>query len=90
MISHRMAGCCLSMLIRHGTKDLLVPVHQSELLAAALAGAGCDVTFVKVVGGGHGFGAPEAGERTRLFLEKHLLGRKVTISAEAIPEGGRK
>ncbi len=76
-------------LIAHGTKDPLVPCHQSELLEAALRRAGCDVTFVKVVGAGHGgFRSAELDRRLRAFFDKHLRGRKVAISAEPVQQGG--
>ena len=71
-------------LIAHGTADPLVPCHQSELLDAALRRAGCDVTFIKIVGGGHGFGSAELDKRVRQFFEMHLHGKKTTISAEPI------
>ncbi len=52
------------MLIMHGDKDLSVPVHQSELLHAALKKAKLDVTYHVVKGGGHGFrdATDETGE----------------------------
>lgn len=60
-------------LIVHGDRDPLVPHHQSELLAAALARAGVPVTFHTVKGGGHGgFTDPRVGELTRAFLAEHL------------------
>ncbi|WP_243075463.1 alpha/beta hydrolase [Microbacterium sp. SS28] len=39
--------------ISHGTADDLVPLSQSEALAAALRHAGADVEFHAVAGGGH-------------------------------------
>jgi acetyl esterase/lipase len=41
-------------LIMHGDKDNLVPISQSEELAAALKKAGVEVTFQVVKGNGHG------------------------------------
>ena len=41
-------------LVLHGTNDLLVPHHQSELLLDALRAACVDATFVSVPGGDHG------------------------------------
>jgi acetyl esterase/lipase len=75
-------------LIAHGTKDPLVPWQQSELLEAALRKAGCDVTFVKVVGAGHGgFRSAELDRRLRAFFDKHLRGVKADISAEPVRQG---
>jgi acetyl esterase/lipase len=71
-------------LIMHGDKDRTVPHDQSVRLAAALEKAGVPCTFVTIKGAGHGFGGPEIHERVRLFLEKHLLGADVEVSAEAI------
>ncbi|RLC60992.1 MAG: hypothetical protein DRI48_11265, partial [Chloroflexi bacterium] len=64
-------------LIIHGEADDMVPIGQSERLAAALQEAGVDVTFICLPGIGHGFGAPEevAPEflnPTLEFLERHL------------------
>jgi acetyl esterase/lipase len=77
-------------LIFHGTADPLIPINQSERLAAALKEAGVEMTFVPVVGGGHGgFRNPEVGRRVRQFFDKHLRGQDVgTISAEPIPNDG--
>lgn len=45
-------------------------------------------TFIAVKGAGHGrFRSPEVQTRVRLFLEKHLLGRDVAVSAEPIGRG---
>jgi len=60
-------------LIVHGDADPLVPHHQSELLAAALADAGILPDFHTVKGGGHGgFKDPEVPKLTREFLAKEL------------------
>jgi acetyl esterase/lipase len=77
-------------LIAHGTADPLVACHQSELLAAALRKAGCDVTFVKMTGAGHGFRSAELDKRVGQFLEKHFYGKKVKISAEPIKAEPRR
>ena len=76
-----------AFLIAHGTKDPLVPSHQSELLEAALRKAGCDVTFIKVVDGGHGFRSAELDRRLQAFFDKHLRGVKADISAEPVRQG---
>lgn len=41
--------------IAHGTKDSVVPFHQSEILASALKRAGRKVTLLPVLGVDHGF-----------------------------------
>ena len=75
-------------LIAHGTKDPLVPCHQSELLDAALRRAGCDVTFVQVVGAGHGgFRTPELDRRLERFFDKHLRGQKVDVPGDPVRQG---
>ncbi|MFO8012848.1 MAG: alpha/beta hydrolase [Phycisphaerae bacterium] len=71
-------------LIMHGDQDRTVPHDQSVRLAAALEKAGVPCTFITVKGAGHGFGGPDIHERVRRFLEKHLLGKDVDVSAEAI------
>ena len=62
-------------LIVHGTRDRVVPVSQSEKLAAALEAAGVEVEFAPVDGAGHGqgFGAAEQ-ERVETFLRRCLRG----------------
>ncbi len=62
-------------LILHGDQDSLVPVHQSELLHAALKQAGVPVTFYKIVGAGHGgpqFDTPLVRAMVLAFLDLHL------------------
>ena len=59
-------------LILHGDKDPLVPLNQSEILAAALKKAGVEVTFHVVKGAGHGFGGEEIREMVRRFFARHL------------------
>ncbi len=62
-------------LIVHGDADPLVPHHQSEILAAALAEAGILPDFHTVKGGGHGgFKDPAVPAMTRNFLNKNLKG----------------
>jgi hypothetical protein len=41
-------------------------------------------TFIHVEGGGHGFNAPEADERVRAFLDKHLRGVETTIADDPV------
>ena len=67
-------------LIVHGTNDPLVPYNQSKVLEAALRKAGVSVTLQTITAGEHGgFRSPELDRRTRLFFEKHLLGKDVDI-----------
>ena len=65
-------------LLNHGDQDPLVPHHQSELLFAALQGAGVPVRFNTVRGGGHGlgFGGAELEQMRRDFFDLHLKGEK--------------
>ena len=71
-------------LIMHGTLDNTVNISQAERLHAKAKEAGINVTFVKIEGGGHGFGGEEVNARVKAFLEKHLLDKDVTVSGEAI------
>lgn len=64
-------------LIVHGSRDPLVPHHQSELLADALRRADVPVSFFTVEGGGHGFGPQDAdvADLAAGFLARHLAPR---------------
>jgi acetyl esterase/lipase len=73
-------------LIVHGTDDRTVPFDQAVRFHEAQKKAGIDTTFVKIEGGGHGFGGPEVEARVRAFLAKHLLGKDVDVSAEPIKQ----
>jgi acetyl esterase/lipase len=68
----------------HGTNDKTVPVKQAETLHEALKKAGVESTFVKIDGGGHGFGGPEVNQRVKDFFDRHLLRKDVKVSSEAI------
>ena len=60
-------------LICHGDADLMVPHHQSELLATALENASVPVTFYTVQGAGHGpFNNATVDQMTSDFLAAHL------------------
>ncbi|MFB3788642.1 MAG: alpha/beta hydrolase fold domain-containing protein [bacterium] len=59
-------------LIMHGDQDPLVPIHQSELLDAALRQAGAAVTFHAVQGAGHGFQEPKLDRMVLEFFDRHL------------------
>ncbi len=74
-------------LILHGTHDALVPLAQSEQLAAALREKGVAVWLQKLPGSGHGgpaFGKPSITQLTQNFFDKHLRGAAVKI--ELVPE----
>lgn len=72
------------ILIMHGTADNVVPLAQAETFYAALKKAGADCTFVKIEGGGHGFGGPEVTNRVKDFFRKYLRSQSVEISSEPI------
>ena len=69
----------------HGTKDPLVPFHQSQIYHAALKKVGVESTLITVKEGGHN--APRAvGEsQVRLFLEWHLRGKGEKLADETVP-----
>lgn len=62
-------------LIVHGSKDPLVPVHQSQLLNTALKKANVPVQMIVVEGAGHGgreFNTPETNAQILKFLDQHV------------------
>lgn len=63
-------------LIIHGDEDGLVPLHQSQILHAALKDAGVPSELLVVEGGDHGYGGDfskdEHAERVRAFFSRHL------------------
>ena len=63
-------------LLVHGDQDSIVPLHQSELLYAALQEAGVDAELYVVKDGDHArggeFGTPELHRKTVGFLQQHL------------------
>ena len=71
-------------LVVHGTDDRTVPFPQGETFYEKLKAAGVDATFVKLDGGSHGIGGPEITARAKAFFDRHLLGKKVEVSAEPI------
>ena len=73
-------------LIMHGTHDMLVPYNQSVLLDKALKKSGVPSVFLTIKGGKHRGGRGVLAERFKTFLEHHLLGKKVMLSDEIIPE----
>ena len=54
----------------------------ATVVSAALRGI--ESYLIRVEGAGHGFAAPEVGERVKLFLEKHLRNEKVEIPDEPV------
>ena len=58
----------------HGADDPVVPIAQSEALAARIAASGGDVDFVVYEGEGHGFRQPDnltdEYRRTEAFLDR--------------------
>jgi acetyl esterase/lipase len=79
-------------LIMHGTQDNTVSIRQAERLYEAQRQAGASTMFVKIEGGSHGFGGSAVNARVKAFLDKHLLGKDVSISSEPIAaaEGAAK
>jgi acetyl esterase/lipase len=71
-------------LIVHGTADATVPFDQAVRFHDAQKKAGLDTTFIKIEGGGHGFGGPEITSRVAAFFDKHLLGKDVAVSSDSI------
>jgi acetyl esterase/lipase len=75
-------------LIIHGTDDPGVPYDQSVRLSTALQKAGVPTLFQTVDGGLHGnFRNPEIGRRIRLFFDKYLRNRDVTIPTDTLKPG---
>jgi acetyl esterase/lipase len=77
-------------LIVHGTNDETVPFAQGETFHKALKKAGCDATFVKMEGGGHGIGGREVIARVNAFFDKHLLGKDISVADEPIKVEAKK
>lgn len=74
-ISYIGTGPIPPFLIMHGDQDPLVPFHQSVLLHDALQAAGANVTFVPVVGAGHGgegFRETAVLQTVLAFFQQHL------------------
>ncbi len=70
---HRAERITAPLLLLHGTDDPVVPIEQSEALAARIDAAGGDVDFVVYEGEGHGFRLPanvaDEYARTEAFLD---------------------
>ena len=74
-------------LILHGTHDALVPLAQSEELAAALKEKDVEVSLQRLPGSGHGgpaFGKPAIVQLMQNFFDKHLKGTEVKLTL--VPE----
>ena len=65
-------------LLVHGTEDPTAPYDQAVRMNDALSKAGCDVTLIRIDGGGHA--VPNRGVRD--FFARHLLGQDVKVSAD--------
>jgi len=63
-------------LIMHGDRDPVVPINQSELLAAALTKVKVKFVFEPVPGGGHGFVGPQHEKKVLEFFDEQLRGIK--------------
>ncbi|MGW1420359.1 alpha/beta fold hydrolase [Bradyrhizobium manausense] len=67
------------MLIVHGTKDVVVPISESENLYAGLTAAKRPATFIRVEGAGHSFGQvssnPEVMAEVLAFFDRTLKGK---------------
>lgn len=73
---HHVSSGDSAFLIMHGSKDLGVPIDQSNRLHQALRSAGAESQLHVVEGAGHGgklFQAPESRQIVRTFFTKHLM-----------------
>jgi dipeptidyl aminopeptidase/acylaminoacyl peptidase len=75
---HRAGRITGPLLVFHGADDPVVPVAQSEELAAAVSAAGGEIELVVYDGEGHGFRDPDnvgdEYERTEAFLDRVVAG----------------
>jgi acetyl esterase/lipase len=71
-------------LIVHGTRDQLVPFHQSTLFHAALKQAGVPSTLITVREGQHGVSGRLLNKRITQFLQRHLYGDAITLQDEVL------
>ena len=71
----------------HGTKDPLVPFHQSQIYHAALTKAGVESTLITVKDGGHNAPRTVGENQVRLFLRRHLHGKGEKLGDETVPSG---
>ena len=71
-------------LIIHGTKDVLVPVHQSEILDKALDKVEVESIFIRVEGGGHGVRGAPLDQAGLAFLDKHFWGKETALADKTV------
>ena len=68
----------------HGTADLLVPFHQSQIYHAALKKVEVESALITVKGGGHSAPRVVGEKQVRAFLERHLYGNGKPLSDETV------
>ncbi len=71
-------------LIIHGTKDMIIPCHQAEILDAALDKHKSESILIRVTGAGHGVGGRFLDETVLRFVDHHLFGQKATFTDQTI------
>lgn len=72
-------------LIIHGDKDTIVPYAQAQEFDTAMEAAKLPATLLTGTGGGHVFFSAPLIAHMRSFLDRHLLGKEVTIPEGAVP-----
>ena len=68
----------------HGTKDPLVPFHQSQIYHGALKKADVESTLITVKDGGHNAPRNVGENQVRLFLRRHLYGTGEKLTDETV------
>ncbi len=75
---HRAHRIDRPLMLFHGTDDVVVPIGQSDALAAAIEAVGGTVDYVRYEGEGHGFRDPvnqrDEFARTEQFLDQLMRG----------------
>lgn len=71
-------------LIIHGTRDMIVPCHQSEILDAALDKLGVESTLIRVRGAGHGVHGRLLDEIGLSFLDRQFYRGKARLADKII------
>ena len=77
-------------LIVHGTKDMAVPFHQSEILDKALDKLEVESILIRGEGGGHGVRGTPLDKLGLAFLEKHFWGKEVKMADKTIQDSELK